>query len=283
MASLGDAAIRSPSVAQTKAVRFVLGRKRTHPDTRSRTSSPIPDIGDITTRSTATRRAARISRAPWPRPGSAGYLRSDGRSSAASTSSAELVRMRRATVAALLACMTTAAPAAATIHPSGGASAPAPDPAPAGGVAAPDPQPVKPSDPKRQTDPAPAIRRVAIEPSSSAAPLIQASAAASIHRPAIVARSRPLAHKRPQKSSRARSPEPRGRWQVPAPEVATHGSVFYASILAVAPPSLAPHRTGPANSNGALLPAALALFLLALAAGSLLRLAARLPTTPGWR
>ena len=56
-----------------------------------------------------------------------------------------------------------------------------------------------------------------------------------------------------------------------------------ASILAVAPPFLAPHRAGPANSNGALLPAALALFLVALAAGSLLRLAARLPTTPGWR
>src|SRR3954451_5467015 len=134
MASLGDAAITSPSVAQTKAVRFVLGRKRTHPDTRSRTSSPIPDIGDITTRSTATRRPARISRAPWPRPGSAGYLRRDGRLSAVSTSSAGLVPMRGVALVALLACMTTPPPAAATIHPSGGASAPAPDPAPAGGV-----------------------------------------------------------------------------------------------------------------------------------------------------
>src|SRR4051794_23986785 len=249
MASLGDAAITSPSVAQTKAVRFVLGRKRTHPDTRSRTSSPIPDIGDITTRSTATRRAARISRAPWPRPGSAGYLRSDGRSSAASTSSAELVRMRRATVVTLLACMTTAAPAAATIHPSGGASAPGPDPAPAGGVAAPDPQPVKPSDPKHQTAAPPAIRRVATQPSSSAASVIRPTAAASIQRPAIAVRAPPSAHKRRPKPSRARNPEPSGRWQVPAPEVATHGSVFYAPILAVVPPVLTPQPTGPANSN----------------------------------
>ena len=191
--------------------------------------------------------------------------------------------MRRVAVVALLACMTTAAPAAATIHPSGGASAPAPDPAPAGGVAAPDAQPVKRSDPKHQTAAAPAIRRVATEPSSSAAAVIRPTAAASIQRPAIAAHARPPAHKRRPKPSHVRSPEPRGRWEVPAPEVATHGSVFYAPILAVVPPVLAAQPTGPTSSNSALLPAALALFLVALAAGSLLRLAVRLPTTPGWR
>jgi hypothetical protein len=174
----------------------------------------------------------------------------------------------RAAIVALLVCLAAATPAGATGSTTGGARAPGPDLAP-GGVAAPDPAPAKSPAPKRNA--ANRVPRSTTTPANHTAPtplqprVAVATAAVTRHaaivphssRPATKRARRPRRHQHAEiRPSRA---DPPG-WVVPLPSR-----------------RLVAHATGSRGSQE-LLRAAVALFLVALAEGSLLlRLSAQVP------
>src|SRR5216110_633096 len=169
-----------------------------------------------------------------------------------------------AAIVALLACVATAAPATATGSSTGGVGAPGPDLA-SGGVAAPDPAPVK--------SPAPKQKTVDRAPPSATTPANHTalSPIAPTHTAIIVARSSRPAAKRPRSPSR--HPHRHHHAETRPSRDAPSGRV-------VPLPSwrLVAHATGSNGSQGRLVRAAIALFLVALAEGSLLlRLSAQLP------
>jgi len=173
------------------------------------------------------------------------------------------VRTSRATIVALLASVATASPEVATGSTTGGTRAPGPDLA-SGGVVAPDPAPVKSSAPKHDTG------NRAAPPASTPAPSVPtlsqtrsapATAAVAKHAPRITRSRRPRRHHRSVRS---------------AAPVARPGPI--ARIVSLPAARLVTRATGSGGSDGRLLRAAVALFLVALAEGSLLlRVAGQLP------
>lgn len=182
--------------------------------------------------------------------------------------SADRALTSRAAIVALLASLAAAAPATATGSTTGGARAPGPDLAP-GGVAAPDPAPAKSTAPKQNTvnralrsttTPANRAAPTPVQPRASVATAVvpkHAAIVARSSRPATKRSRRPRRHH--QAETRPSRADPPG-WMVPLPS--RH---------------LVANAMGSRGSQE-LLRAAIALFLVALAEGSLLlRLSAQLP------
>jgi hypothetical protein len=171
-------------------------------------------------------------------------------------------------IVALLACVATTAPDVAGGSTTGGIRAPGPDLAP-GGVVAPDPSPVKSSAPKHKTGnraPPPATTPAPSAPAPSPTRSVVATAAVA-RRAAPVKRSSRPAAKRP------RRPHHQHR---SAARVARASPI--ARIVSLPSRRLVSQATSSRGSDGRLLRAAVALFLVALAEGALLvRVATELP------
>ena len=195
-------------------------------------------------------------------------------------------RRPRAAIAAILALVCLMAGAGV----ARGETTPAPDPAPSGGAAppssggtAPDPAPVKrpattaPSTPQRTVQ-APASTYHA--PITSAA---QTTSATTGTRAAAPAGSQP--RRTPRTRHRARShaqhsAKPRPEHPLVSTPVRPEAAV---SLLGPLPDAaLAVRSAAPRNSSDGLVPAAIALLLVVLAGGSLVRLGAQLPRRAGW-
>jgi hypothetical protein len=185
------------------------------------------------------------------------------------------MRTSCAAIVALLACVATTAPDVARGSTTGGTRAPGPDLAP-GGVVAPDAAPVKSSAPRPKTASRAPPSATAPAPSVPTPPLtrtVVATAAVSKHTATRARSSRPRAkrsrrhHRQPPTEARAKRTAPLARIvSLPARRLVTE---------------TAADSRGP---DGRLLRAAVALFLVALAEGSLLlRLAAQLPRAARWR
>jgi hypothetical protein len=164
-----------------------------------------------------------------------------------------------------------------------GAQAPAPDPAPDSGIA-PDPAPgssAPRSTPKRDTStsPAPVRRAPTYTP-----PAVHPAPSSSRSAPASRGDERPAAKRASSKSAR-RSSRRRGdsRDAQPSPQPPAGGLRVRRISSALSAPAkpLVGARGGDSGGDGALVPAALALILLVVASGSLLRLSAPLLRGPG--
>jgi hypothetical protein len=188
--------------------------------------------------------------------------------------------MSRAATVALLACVATTVPDIARGSTTGGTRAPGPDLAP-GGVVAPDPAPVKSSVPKRKTaSQAPEPKTASRAPPSATAPAPSAPtppltrAAAIPKRAATVERSNRRRAKRSRRHRRHHPSEARAARDGPLARIVSLPARRLVTQAA----------TDSRGPDGRLLRAAVALFLVALAEGSLLlRLAAQLPRAARWR
>lgn len=199
----------------------------------------------------------------------------------------------------LLAWFALAVAPAAAASGSGGAGTPAPDPAPTGGTS-PDPAPVHNGAPTYtapavtphytpspvRTAPAPVPAQI-----SRPAPTVAAQPAATA-RPAV-ARHHHLRHHKPKHASPARhrhaaarphqahgAAATAGTIALPTPEVASYWPAETERILHAA--VLEAHRQSDSSPSQPLLPAAIALFLVALAGASLVRLTAQPHGRPRW-
>jgi len=185
------------------------------------------------------------------------------------------MRTSCAAIAALLACVATTAPDLARGSTTGGTRAPGPDLAP-GGVVAPDAAPVKSSAPKHNAAnraPPPATSPTPTAPAPSPTRSVVATAAVA-KRAAPVKRSRRPVAKRPRRHRRHQRSQARATRDGPL-----------ARIVALPARRLVTQAATDARGpDGRLLRAAVALFLVALAEGSLLlRLNAQLPRAARWR
>jgi hypothetical protein len=176
-------------------------------------------------------------------------------------------------IVALLACVATTAPDVAGGSTTGGTRAPGPDLA-SGGVVAPDPAPVESSAPKHKTAnraPPPATTPAPRAPAPSApAPSPTRSVVATA---AVATRAAPV-----KRSSRHAAKRPRRPHHQHRSEARVARASPIARIVALPSRRLVSQATGSRGSDGRLLRAAVALFLVALAEGSLLvRLATELP------
>jgi hypothetical protein len=172
------------------------------------------------------------------------------------------MRTSCAAIVALLACAATAAPDAASGSATGGIRAPGPDLA-SGGVVAPDPAPDKSTPPRRRTEkraPPPATAPAPSAPAPSQTRTVVATTAVA----------KRASHRRGKQQRRHHRQHPS------EDRVARAGPV--ARIVSLPARRLVSQATDPRGSDGRLLRAALALFLVALAACSLLlRVATQLP------
>jgi hypothetical protein len=193
------------------------------------------------------------------------------------------MRTSCAAIVALLACVATTAPEVATGYTTGGTRAPGPDLA-SGGVVAPDPAPVQSSAPKRKTaSQAPKRETASRAPPSAPAPA-PTSPTPSLTRTAgaVAAVSKHAATG--ARSSRRRAKRSRRHPRQHRPQARPAHATSFARIVSIpAARRLVADATDARGSGGRLLRAAIALFLVALAEGSLLlRLAAQLPRAARW-
>jgi hypothetical protein len=171
-------------------------------------------------------------------------------------------------ILALLACVATAAPDVARGSITGGTKAPGPDVAP-GGVVAPDPAPVKSSATRHRTGTrAPPSATTPAPSAPTPSPMRTAVATTAVAtRSAAVKRS---SRRRGKRSRRHHSDHP--------PEARATRAGPIARIVSIPAQRLVTGATDSHGSDGRLLRAAIALFLVALAECSLLlRLAAQFP------
>ncbi|HEX4719040.1 MAG TPA: hypothetical protein VH300_10955 [Thermoleophilaceae bacterium] len=185
--------------------------------------------------------------------------------------------MRSVAVAPLLtvlACLCLGATAGA----AAAGSDPTPDPAPTGGTS-PDPAP-------NGGATAPVVKRVAATPRVAPRHVTTVVAAVTMHatpvpiaRPTAAAAAPPsVGHRRARRRHVHRAHPDRPRTvDLPRPETAVR---FLGDLPRV---YLRAGRSAHAGSSDPLLPVAVALFLVVVGEGSLLRITARLPGRPDWR
>jgi hypothetical protein len=195
------------------------------------------------------------------------------------------MRTSCAATVALLACVATTAPDVARgSTTTGGTRAPGPDLA-SGGVVAPDPAPVQSSAPKRKT----ASQAPKRETSSRARPSAPAPAPSaptpSLTRSAGATAAVSKHAGTDARSSRARAKRSRHHHRQPTSEAPAKRTAPLARIVSLPARRLVTETAADSRGpDGRLLRAAVALFLVALAEGSLLlRLAAQLPRAARWR
>ena len=192
------------------------------------------------------------------------------------------MRTRCPAIVALLACVAATAPDGAMGSTTGGTRAPGPDLA-SGGIVAPDPAPVQSSAPKRKAaSQAPKRETASRAPPSAPAP------APTAPTPSLTRTGGAVAFVSKHAATGARSSRPRAKRsrhhpRQHRPQARSAHATPFARIVSVSARRLVAGATDARGSDGRLLRAAIALFLVALAEGSLLlRLAAQLPRGTRW-